>query len=189
MGVFKFLITQKKYVMKNRLQFIFAVILSFNCVFATYSFAISSTDTPSAIDITYDSQTYFLEEAAEVIAFLAHPSSEIYSTSVSSKGSYGIISVTYKSAWTGDYFDAKFKVGFGSGKFIRSIDVISDEAFMPAFTATTNVKDIIADILIEDEDAVYEAASVVERFTGKDLSEFDGGDLCLLILNCISLSI
>jgi len=175
--------------MKNRLQFIFAVILSFNCVFATCSYAISTTNTPTSITVATASNSYFLKEAAEVVAFLAHPSSEIYSTSVSSNGSYGTISVTYKSAWTGDYFDAKFKVGFGSGKFIRSIDVISDEAFMPAFTATTNVKDIIADILIEDEDAVYEAASVVERFTGKDLSEFDGGDLCLLILNCISLSI
>lgn len=174
--------------MKNRIQLIFALILSFNCIFATAAFSNASIDAPTSITASTVSNSSFLKEAAEVVAFLAHPTSEIYSTSVSSNGSYGTISVTYKSAWTGDYFDATFKVGFGSGKFIKSVDVISDEAVAPAFMVTTFVKEIIEDIMIEDEEAVYEAVQVVESYMGKTVDEFDGGDLCLLILNCISLS-
>lgn len=167
----------------------FTLLLSLNCMFSSSAIAHSTYDAPTTVTTSTKSNTYFLEEVAEVVAFLAHPTSEIYSTSVSSSGSSGTISVTYKSAWTGDYFDAKFKIRFGFGKVIKSVDVISDEAFLPAFTATTFVKEILEDILMEDEDTVYEAVGVVESYIGKTVDEFDGEDFCLFILNCISLSL
>jgi len=171
--------------MKNRIQFILAAFLTLSSFLTNVSYAnnVPNTNEPKS-DIT---NTYFLSEVAEIVAFLAHPTSEIYDIDISSNSSYGIIEVEYISAWTGDHYDAKFKIRYGSGGFIKDVGVIYDEAFWPAFKATTIVKEIIEDFIVEDADSVYEAKSKVENYIDKQLDEFNGQDLCLFLLNCISL--
>jgi len=137
---------------------------------------------PSAQAATYSRYTVdrFLENHAELICKLAHPTAEYYSSYLLGNQE---MEIRYRSAWTGDLLSMRVRVKLNSKGSFEGLHVISDDAFVPPFAATTAIKNIAMYLLKnEDESHHSDDKSQVLRYIREHLYNMSGKQMAELIL-------
>jgi len=121
----------------------------------------------------------FLDSNGELISTLAHPTNKFIRSYVNSDDYLVIIS---KSSFT----DSIQELDIYISEDFSNFEVISDDSFIPAFTAIEIVKDLLVDVIknIEEEsDSSWQVKSFVKVVLEK-IDDMDGRQLsyCILVI-------
>ena len=126
----------------------------------------------------------FANNNAEMISFLAHPTSTYLSSSTSISGNTAYITIRMKDNWMGDVNYLKVALSINRYDYIGNFRVISDGDFFPAFAVVDEIKKIIDDEVRGSGDKnATRAEQVVEEILNSTYYEWDGKDLVLFLLN------
>lgn len=146
----------------------------------------------SSTNVTCEEGSYFdvkefMRDIGKLVSKMAHPTSKVENVYVSYQSGVGYIRVTYRSSFNDNLYDAKYALGITREGVVYYVDTLYDEAFVPAFTTLTMIKEVCEELIINEDEDLYESKGIVEGFLSKSIDNFDGYDIMLLILNCISL--
>jgi len=99
-----------------------------------------------AASYTRHSVDQFLSDHAEVITMLAHPSTEYVSKTLLGNRQ---MKLYFRSPWSGKVLEMVVRVDLDSQGNFNNIAVVSDQAALPAFVATTVGKEFVSYLLKE----------------------------------------
>ncbi len=137
-------------------------------------------------DINYSQRSVlksFVSQSAKMIAFFAHPTADYESSSVTVEDNKATLSITYRSNWTKKYFYMDIVVSVDENTaLIDDIYVKQDGAFIPAFSAITAFKEIITELLKEENSSDDKQKNQILETLREKWESLDGQQLCFLIL-------
>lgn len=131
----------------------------------------------------------FANETVEMIGFFAHPTSTYVKHKTSVYDDVAYITITLEDT-SGEWSDLKVKTWVNGADLIGGFKVIHDEDWFPPFLATSILKEAIDDFLQEhgSDSDVQRAKSLTSQILDRTYYQWDGGDMCLFMLNTVWLS-
>lgn len=129
---------------------------------------------------TYEFKEFMRTQGYKIVAAWAHPTSTFVDGSIDLDDRTVRLKINYTTAGDNSCTTV-FDFYLNYAGLIGSIDIVSDDDWFPAFQAATNIKNWIDENLQEREKD--EVVSKLENYLRKTYYNFDGKDLCLVILN------